>query len=333
MSSVNEFKTTNERLARYIWKLINKRFKGRYSPEDEPLTIEGYTSSINEFLCTYKYLTDDERKVLTKNLTAQFKENCLSDDSLKWIDSKNERLCLWLWGYLRDDPFQMPDLQLEEDAHSDELQSLSEVLPSEMRVGSIADSILQKSDHQEDYIAFGLNYSYDTTQEHYRAIITYLDLLQASGREKERFNRTIKNLWKEVTSYGNFSWFVPQKKKEDDLWFFKYINQGLATYVQPEREPWDLSKAKAIAICRFDSWQADFPRQKEFFLKDMRKAWSQKKHRYKMKEDKKKPYSIVMHEDVNDKLEEMAKSTGMSKNEFLETLITNEYENSLYSKP
>ncbi|WP_154203334.1 hypothetical protein [Vibrio harveyi] len=323
MNSVKEFKTTDERLARYIWKLINKRFKGRYSSEDEPLTTDGYNSKINEFLCNHKYIADEERKVLTENLTAQFKETCLSKDNLNWIDPRNERLCLWLWDCVKSYSFEEVHLQPKEDPDSDELQPFSEVLDSEFLVGS--------SQEQRGYITFGLDGSYNTTKEHHDAIITCLDMWQAPIRLKRQFNNELKKLWEEVASYGNFNWFAPVKKKEDEEWFFQYINKGLAAYMRPERTPWTQSKMVSTAILRFDSWQPNFPREKEYFLKDMRKAWSQKKHRHKMKKDDRKAYSVVMHKDINSELEEMAQTTGMNKNEFLEMLISNEYKLRLYS--
>lgn len=324
MSTINEFKTTNGRLARYVWKRIINQYVARHDSLEEPVTTEGYASEINDFLCNRKGMSDDKKNALPKKLKTEFEEACLSDDNLKWIDPNNERLCLWLWNCVKSYSFKSADSQPEEDLDSDELQSFSEVLNPEYLANS--------SQEQKGYITFGLDGSYNTPKEHYNAIITCLDLWQAPVRLKREFNNEHKKLWEEVVAYGNFSWFVPVKKKEDEDWFFQYINKALAAYIQPERTPWDLSKTMPIAILRFDSWVPDFTREKEFFLKDMRKAWSQKKHRYKMKKDDRKAYSVVMHEGIHDHLEELANSAGLSKNKYLEKLIADEYKNRIYSE-
>lgn len=303
----------------------------RHNSLEEPVTTEGYISEINDFLCNHRSMSDEKKKTLPQELKTQFEETCLSDDNLKWIDSKNERLCLWLWYCVKSYSFEDVHLQPDESLDSDELQSFSEVLSPSEDTESIADSIERSSQDKKGYITFGLSDSYNTPKEHYDAIITCLDLWKAPARLKREFNNEHKKLWEDVADYGNFSWFEPVKKKEDGEWFFQYINKGLAAYIQPEKTPWDLSKMVSTAILRFDSWQPDFPREKEYFLKDMRKAWSQKKHRYKMEKDDRKAYSVVMHKDINSYLEEMAINTGMSKNEFLELLIKSEYKNRVYS--
>ncbi|CAK1908855.1 CopG family transcriptional regulator [Vibrio crassostreae] len=326
MSTINEFKTTNGRLARYVWKRIMNQYVARHDSLEEPITTEGYVSAINDFLCKIEIIADEKKNALPKELKTEFEETCLSKDNLEWIDPNSERLCLWLWNCVKSYSFKSADSQPEENLDSDELRSLSEVLALDLE--SLADS----SQEPRGYITFGLDGSYNTPKEHYNAIITCLDMWQAPIRLKREFNNEHKKLWEEVVAYGNFNWFVPVKKKEDEDWFFQYINKALAAYIQPERTPWDLSKTMPIAILRFDSWVPDFTREKEFFLKDMRKAWSQKKHRYKMKKDDRKAYSVVMHKNVNSHLEEMAESTGMSKNEFLELLITSEYKSRVYSE-
>ncbi|CAH1561605.1 hypothetical protein [Vibrio owensii] len=303
----------------------------RHNSLEEPVTTEGYISEINDFLCNHRSMSDEKKKTLPQELKTQFEETCLSDDNLKWIDSKNERLCLWLWDCMKLYSFEDIQLQPEEANVSEELRSFSEMFASTEGIESIADSIERDTKGKQSYITFGLNDSYNTPKEHYDAVITCLDMWQAPVRLKREFNDEHQKLWEDVANYGNFDWFVPVKKKDDEDWFFQYINKGLEDVVQPKKKPWNLSKMVSTAILRFDSWQPDFPREKKYFLKDMRKAWSQKKHRYKMKKDDRKAYSIVMHKDVNNHLEELAKSTGMSKNEFLEMLISSEYKHRVYS--
>ncbi|HIF9433915.1 TPA: hypothetical protein ACX6R6_002042 [Photobacterium damselae] len=89
--------------------------------------------------------------------------------------------------------------------------------------------------------------------------------MAAPVRLKREFNDEHQKLWEDVANYGNIDWFVPVKKKDDENWFFQYINKGLEDVVQPKKEPWNLSKMVSTAILRFDSWQPDCPGKKSTF--------------------------------------------------------------------
>jgi len=224
---------------------------------------------------------------LVKRTQTAFEETQLSDDNFKWIDKKDERLCNWVWCYIKNSPYILE-----------------------------ASSPIQRLNHK-------ILKTNKRSSERYKGIIK--SFLQAELHRDEQFTaiESIHQEWVNyVYPYDEFiKWFKANNSTQVD-WVLKYIKNYQSYEIDIAWQPATQTDQKNAIITTMDLW--DNNAEKELFLNKIKKAWSQKK--FRDKPNGKKPYSFSMTEKTKQRLDELAELKELNLNEVIEQLIRKEHE-------
>jgi hypothetical protein len=224
-----------------------------------------------------------------------FKATQLASNYFRWIDKKDERLCNWVWCYLKSKT-KKTEAGLEQETSKES----SFFLLAEKTFSTDRDNA---ADRHIDILDAFYNGEADTQQQQ-----DLLEELKAKWQEI-RFNETIVN-WLEENNPSQWTW----------AWsYLQNITQ------RPLEQAWIPANAiekKAVVIATIDL--SDNVDRKALIIDKMKKAWSQKK--FREKSSGKKPYSISMTLNTKQKLNALAEEKNMKINEMVEYLVRNEYK-------
>lgn len=231
-------------------------------------------------------------------------------DEFNWVKT-SERACYWLWGCLRFS-----------------LHNLTDVVKDQVSEDSIKMSL---------YDFFKLNCTPSSTSERFELILDFFDRLRPSGlHSKIDYLHGAKTKWQKIyLSSDIFKWLDRDNDAQCD-WVWKYIAKTQHDDGEENSQD-DLSKSpsqylkpltndeKYLAIyASYDLWNAHED-TKKLFLKNINKAWSQKKLRDNR--EGKKSLNTYLRSEVKDQLDELSRCYEKSKQAVLEMLIENEYKN------
>ena len=233
-------------------------------------------------------------KTFATQMKAAFNATQLPTSNFRWIDVKDERLCNWVWCYLKSNASHKNNKQ---DVISDSLKAL--MLLSEKAFSMDRGSA---SERHIDILNAFYNGEADTQQQ-----LSILEFLQAKWNEIH-INKVVLN-WLEENNPRHWDW----------AWsYLQNITQ------RPLEQAWlpksDDDKRAAI-IATIDL--SDNVDRKALVIDKMKKAWSQKK--FREKSTGKKPYSISMTLNTKQKLNALAEEKGMKINDVIEYLVKNEF--------
>lgn len=233
-------------------------------------------------------------KTFATQMKAAFNATQLPTSNFRWIDVKDERLCNWVWCYLKSNSSHKNNKQ---DVISDSLKAL--MLLSEKAFSMDRGSA---SERHIDILNAFYNGEADTQQQ-----LSILEFLQAKWKEIH-INKVVLN-WLEENNPRHWDW----------AWsYLQNITQ------RPLEQAWlpksDEDKRAAI-IATIDL--SDNVDRKALVIDKMKKAWSQKK--FREKSTGKKPYSISMTLNTKQKLNALAEEKGMKINDVIEYLVKNEF--------
>ncbi len=234
-------------------------------------------------------------KTFASQMKAAFNATQLPTSNFRWIDVKDERLCNWVWCYLKSNT---PQTNTKQDATiSANLKALT--LLSEKAFLLDRESTAER--HIDIINAF-YNGEADTQQQ-----LSILEFLQAKWNEIHT-NKVVIN-WLEDNNPRHWNW----------AW--SYLQNITQRPLEQAWQPKSDEEKRAAIIATIDL--SDNVDRKALVIDKMKKAWSQKK--FREKSTGKKPYSISMTLNTKQKLNALAEEKGMKINDMVEYLVQNEF--------
>ncbi|WP_019613664.1 hypothetical protein [Psychromonas ossibalaenae] len=292
--------TNKLRECRFYWWYIKK---DNPNHSEEPTTAAGYREQINVFISSRLAVSEDiENNINIMKQTAAY--SLLGDDELKWIGKHQERLCYWIWSYCR----------------------LADMNKPRRWEGEIDINLDQNLSFQDNiYESLQLNKTPLSASERYGLIIKFLDLCGLEISQKRSLLKYWKETWGSIYGTERFIWLDNKNAKQCE-WAWDYLSKNkdlnIPHWFIPV--PTTAQQMYDATITAFDTFSAHIDTKKMFMIK-MKKAWSQKKHRDSM--EGKKAYNFVLKNEVKEKLDKLAKANGLKKNEYLEQIINQEFNN------
>lgn len=229
-------------------------------------------------------------------------------DHFDWLKT-SERACYWLWGQISFN-----------DKH-------------EKAVGSFIEMVYNESG------AITTPYN---TEYRYRLILLFFDILPNAISEKKGFLNKGRKAWEKIYSSPEIFKWLDKDDEPQCRWVWEYIKKSQAPYADKSSgidENHHGSKKKAPSLhlkplshherylaiyASYDLWDTHKDTRK-LFLKNINKAWSQKKLRDTR--EGKKSLNTYLTNEVKEQLDELSRHYKMHKQEVLEMLIKNEYKN------
>ena len=151
-------------------------------------------------------------------------------------------------------------------------------------------------------------------------LISFFNFLEWPRLEKLKVLDRLQLLAKTIQTFEkSFRWLDSKKEGQCD-WAYMYVRKRLA--IESHIDPISSEEKYFSTIAIFDCWPALID-SKKLFLLDIRRAWSQKKHREKL--EGKKPYNFIMNKGLAKKLDVLSKKLDLSKNEIVEKIIESEF--------
>lgn len=286
-------KTSDLRECHFYWNhMVNRGFK----MPPMPSKIADICSALNSAFSRQKW-TDEELQKYIKAMKEAANERLIPRKELDWISAKDERLCYWIWANCR--------LAVKSDP--------------EWGNGLTLD--FNQGGFDRPYVAYGLNLLPHTATERYDCVISFLDSSKVLLERKRALLEKWREQWEIAYSTERFLKPAPNDE-EYCTWLWNYITTNeeypIEHWFLPQpKTPNDMFKA---AVAAFDIWDKQ-PDTKKLFIVRMKKAWSQKKHRMAIAKKNKKSYNFTLTTTTKSLLDEMADTTGYSRNEVLERLI------------
>lgn len=240
------------------------------------------------------------KKNYADQLTAEVKQILIPLEELDWF-RKDERACCWVWGKIVNSQFTSapnhPFFQLNTN---------------------------QPAHHALNYGQLNLKSVTSSSKERFEEVVKYLDRCCQPLEWQKDLIASMKSFWSQIyTARKPFSW-LKQDNEEQIRWAWEYlckpslVNKPYSNNFNPT----GYREMYLMIYAAFDLWDVP-PDSKRLFIGDFNKAWQQKKHRDNRQG--KKVCNLVLREDVKKKLDDMAAARNMKLNQFVETLIENEY--------
>lgn len=230
-------------------------------------------------------------KTIVGQMRSAFRATQLTLGDFKWLDKKDERLCNWVWGYLKR--------YLENaDTFSD---------PSHPPL-SLLSATAFKTEKSNVY-----DRSTDVVNAFYDG--------EANYDQQQGIIDFLKSQWLKVYQDKSIIHWLEEDNTEQWIWAWSYLQNITDRPLINAWDPINDMDKKAAFIATLDL--SDNPDRKALIIDKMKKAWSQKKFREKT--SGKRPYSISMTLKVKQKLDALAEEKGLKINETIAELIEKEY--------
>ncbi|CAK2442032.1 hypothetical protein VCRA2113O415_210014 [Vibrio crassostreae] len=286
--------TKELRVCQFYWNYLfnNEVMHDKFI--QEPRQISAYLDDIVEYLESDISTVENPNSVVLRMLRT-LSEQSLKDDILDNISITDCRLCYWLWRKLAENNVPNPDT-----------------------VTVIADT----------YQKLHLPDKTFSTKERHAVIVRYLDCWDKNALEKQEAILALLDEWNRVKEIESFSWFNINDEQQSE-WLYDRISASPAGQsLNPTNTVTTASSLERaiIAIGYFDLWREHYG-YKELFINKVKNAWTQQKHRDKIKTDGKRNCNVILKNRTKKRLDEMATERGMSRNNFLEWLINKEFGN------
>ncbi|MEO9274498.1 hypothetical protein ABFY09_06530 [Marinomonas sp. 5E14-1] len=226
-------------------------------------------------------------------MRSAFKATQLSIQHFRWVDKKDERLCNWLWCYLKKTTSQT---EPEEAVKNESLLLLS---------------------------AKAFQIERDTTTERQSDILNAFYHGEATASQQQEIMELLKAKWHEIRQDVSVTNWLEDNNLTHWSWAWSYLQNNTQRPLEQAWLPNNDVEKRAAVIATLDL--SDNVDRKALVIDKMKKAWSQKK--FREKSSGKKPYSISMTLNTKQKLNAMAEEKGIKINEMIEYLVQNEFSN------
>ncbi len=234
------------------------------------------------------------------------KHECINETIFSWIDTKNDRLCNYVWAYIRS------------------LTTYPVLSPSTMDIGVRIDGAFDLPNTLHMYNIFNLDLSPTNNASKKNCIISFFDIINTTNEQKIIDIAILKNKWQIASQKIDVKLWVD---KCDNEWAWSYLFENIKT--GSNRPPvWFINRDNSSTIqdciiTLFDLLN-EIPPARELMLRKMKSAWSQKY--FRDKNNGKKSVSVVLPEKIISMLDEICIKTDRRKNEVIIRLIQTEYE-------
>lgn len=228
---------------------------------------------------------------------------CIDISLFDWIDTKNNRLCIYAWSYIR---------VLNESSFNNILGT-----PSLNRSDILNTKALSLGGQcfYERLTIESLPKDNKTRKEN---IIEFFDLINFNVLQKKELLAQLKLKWMHSTEKNDiFNW----ANKNNQQWAWNYLfKDSHPIWFINNNQPDNYLNG---IVTTFDLLNDD-PDKRELLISKMKSAWAQKA--YRDKNNGKKSVSIVLSEDIIKKLDFICENTDRRKNEVVTRLIREEYD-------
>ncbi|HEH9400583.1 TPA: hypothetical protein SIA35_002616 [Aeromonas sobria] len=228
---------------------------------------------------------------------------CIDISLFNWIDTKNNRLCIYVWSYIRllnkpsfKNILETPSLNRSDILNTKALSLGGQYFYEDMNIESLPKDNKTRKEN----------------------IIEFFDLINIYALQKKELLAQLKLKWMHSTEKNDiFKW----ANKNNQQWAWNYL-------FKDSHPIWFINNSQPDnylngIITTFDLLNDD-PDKRELLISKMKSAWSQKA--YRDKNNGKKAVSIVLSEDIIQKLDFVCENTDRRKNEVVTRLIREEYD-------
>ncbi|WP_042060142.1 hypothetical protein [Aeromonas allosaccharophila] len=228
---------------------------------------------------------------------------CIDISLFDWIDTKNNRLCIYAWSYIR-----LLNESSFENILSTPSLNRSDILNT--KAFSLGGQYLYERLNIES-----LPKDNKTRKEN---IIDFFDLINLNALQKKELLAQLKLKWMHSTEKNDiFNW----ANKNNQQWAWNYLfKDSHPIWFINNNQPDNYLNG---IVTTFDLLNDD-PDKRELLISKMKSAWSQKA--YRDKNNGKKAVSIVLSEDIIQKLDFVCENTDRRKHEVVTRLIREEYD-------
>lgn len=234
------------------------------------------------------------------------KSECISETNFSWIDTKNDRLCNYVWAYIRS------------------LTKYPNATPLTMDVGIRIDGAFEASQTLHVYNNWSLDLSPTNNTSKKNCIISFFDMINATNEQKRNDVEHLKSRWQITGQKMDVKKWI---ENCDSKWAWSYLFEN--TKAGNNKPPiWFINRDNSSAITDcivtlFDLLN-EVPSARELIFRKMKSAWSQKS--FRDKNNGKKTVSVVLPEKIINMLDNICLETDRRKNEVIIRLIHEEYE-------
>ncbi|QJT18058.1 hypothetical protein E5E96_12670 [Aeromonas sp. 1805] len=296
---INSIGLTNRQI-NYLSKVIpNVDFNHIY---DENIFLNAIQKNASAILNRSAYkLFSFEQDINKVKLIDYINFECMEINNFDWIDTENERLCDYIWSYIRILKASTPHYNIYIDK--------ADILNTGKGQNSTDNSLFE---------IMKIPLLPKDSKAKKASIICFFDLLDHEPKIKIAILNTLKEKWIFVSKIRDVVQWADSNNKE---WAWNYLYKGSNPmwFVENGHPKNHLNGI----ITTFDLLN-DSEDRRELLLAKMKSAWSQKA--YRDKNNGKKSVSIVLSEDIIKKLDFICQNTDRRKNEVVTRLIREEYE-------
>tara|TARA_B110000211_G_scaffold201656_1_gene233367 strand:- start:644 stop:1561 length:918 start_codon:yes stop_codon:yes gene_type:complete len=255
---------------------------------------------INEFIAS-REIEQKEKDKMALFLIDEAKQALLPLDEFSWIKD-NERACYFVWASIY--------LHYYYSAPSH---------PAIVAPG-------QQPTHALLYNQLSLKNNPSDTMERFDEVVKYFDRIPQPNKWKLDLIAHLKGIWGHIfSSRKPFSW-LEKDNDEQCRWAWEYLRKtdgySSSKPMTYQFTPTSTAEIYLAIYAAYDTWIIDNG-AKRLFKSDFSKAWQQKKLRDGRQG--KKACSLVLHEDVKLKLDELAKTRKITLSQLVEQLIEKEH--------
>ncbi len=228
---------------------------------------------------------------------------CIDISLFDWIDTKNTRLCIYVWSYIR---------LLNESSFKKILDTPS------FNKSNILNTKAHSLGGQYFYESMNIELLPKDNKTKKDNIIYFFDLINIYAFQKKELLDKLKLKWMRCTEKNEvFNW--TNKNNQQWAWHYLFKDNPPIWFINNNQPDNYLNGV----VATFDLLN-DHPDKRELLISKMKSAWSQKA--YRDKNNGKKAVSIVLSEDIIKKLDLICENTDRRKNEVVTRLIREEYE-------
>lgn len=291
MAEIMELINLDQREIRFISKLLNLDI----TPKSEKSISLGMINerkpyilnrlSFNSLGLNHDSDIDEER------IINWVSNECIDISLFDWIDTKNNRLCIYVWSYIS---------LLNESSLKNILRTLS------LNRSDILNTKAHSLGGQYFYESMNIESLPKDNKTRKENIIEFFDLININALHKNKLLAQLKLKWMHSTEKNNiFNW----ANKNNQQWAWNYLfKDSHPIWFINNNQPDNYLNG---IITTFDLLNDD-PDKKELLISKMKSAWSQKV--YRDKNNGKKAVSIVLSEDIIKKLDFICENTDRRKN-------------------
>lgn len=305
MAEIMELINLDQREIRFISKLLNLDIIPTSDKSISFGMINKKKQDIANRLAFISLYFQSNKDINEEQIINWVRNECVDLSLFDWIDTKNSRLCIYAWSYIR---------LLKKSSFK---QILATHIPSLNR-SDIFETQTLSLDGQYFYEIANIESLPKDNKARKESIIDFFDLINFYPSQKKELLDQLKLKWMRSTEKNDICNWI-SKNNQQWAWHYLFKDNSPIWFINNNQPDNYLNGV----VTTFDLLNDD-PDKRELLISKMKSAWSQKS--YRDKNNGKKAVSIVLSEDIIKKLDFICENTDRRKNEVVTRLIREEYE-------